>query len=199
MKTATNTHYTKNFQKILVLLAFTLSTVAFTQRSAAQTYKIAPGSEIKVAGTSNIHDWTMQTNTIAGDAQVTLTGKDLTDVKALTFNIAVKNLKGKEDLLNSRAHKAMKADKFPAIAFKLNSATVSGDIVKGTGALTIAGVTKDITVQGKASENADGSISLSGTRKIKMSEYGIQPPSFMLGALKVADEINVIYTLKLKK
>lgn len=199
MKTATITHYTKNFKKIFVLLTFILSTVAFTQRSAAQTYKIAPGSEIKVAGTSNIHDWTMQTNTISGDAQVTLTGKDLTDVKTLNFSTAVKNLKGKEDLLNTRAHKAMKADKFPAIAFKLISASVSGDIVKGTGALTIAGVTKEITVQGKASENADGTISISGSRKIKMSEYGIQPPSFMLGALKVADEINVIYNLKFKK
>jgi len=199
MKTATITHYTKNFQKIFILLAFTLSTVAFTQRSVAQTYRITPGSEIKVAGTSNIHDWTMQTNTISGEAQVTLAGKDLTDVKTLNFSTAAKNLKGKEDLLNTRAHKAMKADKFPTIAFKLNSASVSGDIVKGTGALTIAGVTKEITVQGKASENADGSLLISGARKIKMSEYGIQPPTFMLGALKVADEINVIYNLKLKK
>jgi len=199
MKTATITHFTKNFQKISVLLALTLSSVAFTQRSVAQTYKIAPGSEIKVAGTSNIHDWTMQTNTISGDAQVTLAGKDLTDVKTLNISTAVKNLKGKEDLLNTRAHKAMKADKFPTIAFKLNTASVSGDIVKGTGALTIAGVTKEIAVQGKATENADGTISVSGSRKIKMSEYGIQPPSFMLGALKVADEINVIYNLKLKK
>lgn len=199
MKMATITHHTKNFQKIFILLAFTLTTVAFTQRSVAQTYKIIPGSEMKVAGTSNIHDWTMQTSSISGDAQIVLAGKDLTDVKTLNFNTAVKNLKGKEDLLNTRAHKAMKADKFPAIAFKLNSASVSGDVVKGTGALTIAGVTKEITVQGKAIENADGSISISGARKIKMSEYGIQPPTFMLGALKVADEINVIYNLKLKK
>ncbi|PRY49183.1 polyisoprenoid-binding protein YceI [Arcticibacter pallidicorallinus] len=199
MKTATITHFTKNLQKTFVLLTFAFSTVAFTQSSIAQTYKIAPGSEIKVDGTSNIHDWNMKTTTMSGDAQVALAGKNLTDVKTLNFSTAVKNLKGKEDLLNSRAHKAMKADKFPTIAFKLNSATVSGDIVKGSGSLTIAGVTKEIAVQGKAVENADGSLSINGSRKIKMSEYGIQPPSFMLGALKVADEINVTYTLKLKK
>lgn len=198
MKTAI-TQITKNFKKTFVLLSLTLTTVAFAQVSVAQTYKIASGSEIKVAGTSNIHDWAMQTTSIAGDAQVTLAGKNLTDVKTLNFSTAAKSLKGKEDLLNSRAHKAMKADKFSTIAFKLNSASVTGDIVKGSGALTIAGVTKEITVQGKASENADGSLSISGSRKIKMSEYGIQPPSFMLGALKVADEINVIYNLKLKK
>lgn len=199
MKTATITHLTKNFQKTFALLAFAFSTVAFTQSSVAQTYKIAQGSEIKVAGTSNIHDWNMQTTAISGDAQVALTGKNLTDVKTLNFSTVVKNLKGKEDLLNSRAHKAMKADKFPTIAFKLNSASVSGDVVKGSGSLTIAGVTKEVAVQGKALENADGSLSINGSRKIKMSEYGIQPPSFMLGALKVADEINVTYNLKLKK
>lgn len=198
MKTATITHLTKNFQKTFALLAFAC-TVAFTQTSIAQTYKIAPGSEIKVAGTSNIHDWNMQTTAISGDAQITLAGKNVTDVKTLNFSTAAKNLKGKEDLLNTRAHKAMKADKFPTIAFKLNSASVSGDVVKGNGSLTIAGVTKEVAVQGKATENADGSLSISGSRKIKMSEYGIQPPSFMLGALKVADEINVIYNLKLKK
>ncbi|MGV3705883.1 MAG: YceI family protein [Arcticibacter sp.] len=199
MKTATFTTHTRNFKKILVLCAFTLCASAFTQISVAQTYKVAPGSEIKVAGTSNIHDWTMQSNTVSGDAQLALNGKDLADVKALSFNMAVKSLKGKEDLLNTRAYKAMKADKYTNITFKLNAASVAGDVVKGTGALTIAGVTKEVALQGKATENADGSVTITGSRKIKMSEYGIQPPSFMLGALKVADEVNVIYTLKLKK
>src|SRR5690606_25319305 len=103
MKTATITHFTKNLQKTFVLLTFAFSTVAFTQSSIAQTYKIAPGSEIKVDGTSNIHDWNMKTTTMSGDAQVALAGKNLADVKTLNFSTAVKNLKGKEDLLNSRA------------------------------------------------------------------------------------------------
>jgi len=65
--------------------------------------------------------------------------------------------------------------------------------------LTIAGVTKQVTLQGKITENADGSATITGSRKIKMSEFGITPPSFMLGALKVGDEVTVEYTLKLKK
>lgn len=199
MKTATITQHTRTFKKTLLLCAFTLCATAFAKISVAQTYKIAPGSEIKVAGTSNIHDWTMQSNTVSGEAQLTLNGKDLADVKTLNFSLAVKSLKGKEDLLNTRAYKAMKADKYANITFKLNSAAVTGDVVKGNGSLTIAGVTKEVAVQGKATENADGSVTISGSRKIKMSEYGIQPPSFMLGALKVADEVNVIYTIKLKK
>jgi hypothetical protein len=32
-----------------------------------------------------------------------------------------------------------------------------------------------------------------------MSTYGVKPPSFMLGAMKVADEVTLTYDVILKK
>jgi hypothetical protein len=39
---------------------------------------------------------------------------------------------------------------------------------------------------------------ISGSKKIRMTEFGVKPPSFMLGALKVGDEVTVEYTARFK-
>lgn len=185
----------KYFQ--LATIVFFAAIFGFSTAAKAQVYKTVGGS-IKVLGTSNLHDWEMVAQNVPADAQFTIKGNQVQDISSFNFTLPVKSLKAKEDLMNSRAYKAMKADKFATITFKLASAEVSQSVVKATGALTIAGTTKQVTLQGKAVENADGTVTVSGSRKIKMSEFGITPPTFMLGALKVGDEVTVEYTLKLK-
>lgn len=199
MKTVKFLKGSSKFNRLFFLLAITLGITMVASTANGQTYKAVAGSIIKVDGSSNLHDWVMQASSFSGEAQLVFQGSNVTDISALTFSLPVKNLKAKEDLMNSRAYKAMKADKFPTVAFKLTSAQVSGSSVKATGALTIAGVTKTASLDGKITENADGSVTVTGARKIKMSEFGIEPPTFMLGALKVTDEVTVEYTLKLKK
>lgn len=185
----------KHYQ-VLSVLALLIS-IGFSAQ--AQSYKTVAGSSLKVLGTSNLHDWEMVAQNVPAEAQLSFKGSEVQDITALSISLPVKNLKAKEDLMNSRAYKAMKADKFNTITFKLASAEIAQSTAKATGALTIAGVTKQVTLQGKITENADGSATITGSRKIKMSEFGITPPSFMLGALKVGDEVTVEYTLKLKK
>lgn len=198
MKNLANTlGLTKAFSSILVLVAMG---IGITQNSQAQTlYKATAGSSLAVNGTSNIHDWKMEVKSIPAEVVLEVEGTQVTDIKSLNFTLPVKNLKGKEDLLNSRAYKAMKEDAHKNISFKMTSGSVSQNIIKVNGNLTIAGVTKPVTLQAKAIVNADGTVTCIGSRKLKMSDHGIAPPSFMLGALKVADDITIDFNLKLKK
>lgn len=169
--------------------------------SAQNTYKIGAGSQIKVIGTSNIHDWDMTAVNFAFDANFTVKGADVQDVSALSFVLPVKNLKGKEDLLNSRAYKALKEEQFDKISFKLIEAVIVPQqrIIKATGNLTISGVTKKVLIQTTYTVASDESITCKGSKAIKMSEFNIKAPSFMMGALKVADEVTIDILLKLKK
>ena len=184
----------------LFLMFLMLGLSLLTLKTNAQTaMKIAPGSQIKVNGTSNIHDWTMAAGSFSCDARFTLKQNQVQDVTALSFVLPVKNLKGKEDLLNSRAYKAMKEDAHKNISFKMTSGSVAQNIIKVNGTLTIAGVAKPVALQAKATVNADGTVTCVGSRKLKMSDHGIAPPSFMLGALKVVDDITIDFNLKLKK
>jgi polyisoprenoid-binding protein YceI len=69
-------------------------------------------------------------------------------------------------------------------------------LVKAIGSLTISGVTKPVTLVVNGVVNPDKTITITSSQKIKMSEFRVKPPSFMLGALKVGDHVTVEYNLK---
>ena len=99
----------KNRVGQLLTLVLAISFTAITASVQAQTpFKVASGSLIKVIGTSNIHDWTMSASAFSCDGNFTVKGDQLVDITALNFSLPVANLKGKEDLLTTRAHKALK-------------------------------------------------------------------------------------------
>jgi hypothetical protein len=187
----------RNFGYILTLL-FTISLTAFTINETTP-FKSVGGSQLRVNGTSNIHDWTMNATGFVCEGNYILKGDQLQDLSSLNFTLPVANLKGKEDLLNTRAHKALKAEQFSRITFRLSTATVipQQKIIKAAGNLTIAGVTKPIVLEANYTVNGN-EITCKGSETIKMSDYNIKAPTFMMGALKVADAVVIDITLKLK-
>ncbi|WP_411275475.1 YceI family protein [Daejeonella sp.] len=189
----------KYFSRFLLLITV-LSIHAFTQKATGQSsYKSTVGSQIKVNGTSNIHDWIMSATNFNCEGSFLLKNDQLQDVTALNFSLPVTNLKGKEDLLNKRAHKALKAEQFSRITFQLTNATVVAQqkSIKVTGNLTIAGVTKRVSIQTNYTVNGE-ELTCKGSQNIDMSDFNIKAPTFMMGALKVANEVTIDILLKLK-
>lgn len=107
--------------------------------------------------------------------------------------------------MDSRTHETLKADQYPNITYtvtKLGSIQKNGNEAPVTinGNLSIGGTSKPTDLVLKMKVLPNGDIEITGTRKIIMSNYGIKPPSFMLGALKVGDEVTLnIYTVLTKK
>jgi polyisoprenoid-binding protein YceI len=158
-------------------------------------------SSIKVSGTSNLHNWTMVGNGFGSEAQFTMQSAQLAAINELIMTIPVKNIKSNEGLLNSRAYKAMNADKYQNVIFQMTSSSITPQgnnqfLIKANGRLTISGVTRDVALTANGALAADKSMTISGSKKVKMTEFGIKPPSFMLGALKTGDEVTIEYTLK---
>ncbi|RYY97130.1 MAG: YceI family protein [Chitinophagaceae bacterium] len=160
--------------------------------------------EIVLNGTSNVHDWSMKAVGAGLEANFVIPA-NVSHVTAinppLLFNLPVKTLKSKESSMDSRAYKALNADKFPNISFKLVSAAAAGgqgnrSTVRATGLLTISGTTREIVLNAASVTNADGSVTLNGSNKIKFSEFGLKAPSFMLGALRCGDDLNINYSVR---
>lgn len=178
-----------------------LSIISISLKAQPQTsFKMSPGSKITVTGTSNIHAWTMTASSFNSDGILTLEGQQLRDLQSLSFSLPVTNLKSKEDLMDTRAYKALKGDQFSRITFKLTEATVipSQKLIKATGNLTIAGKTNLVTIPSNYTLAGD-EITFKGSRSLKMNDYGIKAPSFMLGALKTGNDVTIDILLKLKK
>ncbi|TCC93080.1 YceI family protein [Pedobacter hiemivivus] len=194
--------------KYLIVLIFV--GVGISNSLQAQiVYKLYGAKEniVKIAGKSNIHDWTMTAENLACDANFgPVSGAAGVPKKLISLNFSVKskNLKSESESMNNRTYKVIKADAYPDIDFKLREATISAlqknkFSVDATGTLTIAGVSKIITLHVNGEVNADHTILCTGQQKIKLTDYGIQPPSYMLGAMKVGNELTILFTLNFKK
>lgn len=189
----------KNFFQQTIRIFFIAATALLvTGQLNAQSTKKSFSYDITLLGNSNIHKWTMKSHGSNLEANFNLdpSTKQLEGIQPLTFNMPVKSLKSDENLLNSRAYDALKADKFPNIVFKLLSATPSGSQMTLKGQLTISGNTRDITLVANSQKAADGSYILSGTKNIKFSEFGLSAPKYMMGVMKVYDDLTINYNVR---
>ena len=184
-----------------MLLAFIVVSAAWAMASvSAQTF-VVKSYDMKISGTSNMHDWTMKAKDANINAVWTLQPGKISDLTGLDFSMPVKGLKSNSDLMDSRTYTTLKADKHQKINFKLVSADVTQQqgnqyLIKATGNLTIGGVTKSVVLMANGIMNNEKLITVTGSKKIKMSEWQIKPPSFMFGAMKVGDEVTIDFNLK---
>ncbi len=185
----------------LLLLSFASLAMLPTLRAQTAYHSSSKSATMTLYGTSTLHDWNMTATVFTADAQYTLTpDNQLGALNALTVSLPVHNLKSEHDGMNDNAYESLKADQNKNITFQLKSATVTSSggnkyQIAALGSLSIAGISKAVTLNTTAIVNADGSISCSGTVPIKLSEFNIERPSFMLGTMKVGDALTLNYSL----
>jgi YceI-like domain len=174
------------------------------QMVQAQEKLKATNVNIIVSGTSTLHDWDMKSDKGSCDGIFVLDGTNVTALNDLNFSIPSKSLKSEHTLMDNNTYKALKADVYPDISFKFVSATITAKDattcqIKCIGKLTIAGTMHetDITATGKV--NADKSITITGSKAFKMTDYKVKPPSVMMGTIKTGNDITITYNFKLVK
>lgn len=188
----------------MVIMVLVTSGLFFT--IYAQTkYSSKNNITMSVSGTSTMHDWVMKST--SGDCVATFTEDakgSLTDVTAFTFTVSSKALKSGKDGMDKNAYKALKADKNPTITATLKSADVVAKdaknyTIKAVVKLTIAGKTLETDLIAQAKHINDNSYSITGDKKISMKDYGMEPPSFMLGAVKTGNDVTIHFDVVLNK
>jgi len=181
---------------------------AGAQGANAIRLRLDPASELTVEGTSSLHDWRCRTNKINAyvDVDPGYT-KDLTKVArpiaAVKVNIVVKTLTCGNAQMDRNMYNTLKADENQVIKYTLSgydvlngSASTTSFAAKTTGTLTIAGQTKTIEMNISAERLSDGKAVAEGEQTLLLTDFGIKPPSFMFGTLKVGNEIKVKFNLK---
>ncbi len=173
---------------------------------AAYTVKATTDIDVKLRGTSTLHDWEMNAIHTSGEADFvfkTAADKELVAIKNLSFTIQVKDLKSDNDGLNKNAYEALKADKHKEICYLLTSSTLTpengGYLIKSTGKLTIAGVSKVIYMDVHCVLNKNGTVTYRGSYKLKMTDYNVKPPSFMWGAMTTGDAMSLDFVVVYEK
>jgi len=161
----------------------------------AQVLKINPKSfNMTILGTTNVHDFKSKVTQAKGEA-ILNEGKEL---QSLVVEIPVRSIKSGEKLMDTKTYETFDVDKNPNITFKLtdvNSLHVDGNqvIVTLSGNLTMAGVTRKISLKSTGSSDKPGVYEFVGSVALKMTDFKMSPPTAMLGLMKVADAITLKY------
>ena len=196
----------KTLLTVSALLAATAT--AGAQSASAIRLRLDPASELTIEGTSSLHDFHCKTNKINAyvDVDPGYT-KDLTKVArpiaAVKVNIVVKTLTCGNGQMDRNMYSTLKADENQLIKYTLSgydildgTASPSAFTANTTGTLVVAGQEKPIAMKINAERLSDGKAVAQGEQKLRMSDFGISPPSFMFGRLKVGDQIKVKFNLK---
>ncbi len=183
--------------------------VAAAKAARAATMRIQPSSKVWVEGNSTVRrykcDAARVTGSVATDPASSSTAiADLQKaVRGAELSIPVAELACGDNTMDAHMRKALKAESHPAIRFQLTSHEVlpqgaDKGTIKLTGRLNIAGKENVITMSADATQEANGALRVKGSKELKMTDFGVKPPSLMLGTLKVHDPVTVHFNVLLR-
>lgn len=171
----------------------------------AQSYKLNnEASDLKIDGTSNIHDWTINAENSSGVLIAECDEGKLEDIGKLQFTVVSESLMSGKSGMDKNTYKALNTNKYKEITYNLKKVNtiekISADTykVRSTGTLHIAGAKKDINLNFDLKSNND-QIILTGEHKLNMTSYGIEAPTAMFGTIKTGEEVLIKFETHFNK
>jgi polyisoprenoid-binding protein YceI len=177
---------------VIAVLVLAAATVAFADRYAGAT-----GSSVTIEGTSTLHNWTMEGATIKGEISAPTPDNWNAPAKAVV-TIPVTSIRSEHSKMDKLMAEALKAEKNPEIRYEMTQATprnasAASFVLETRGNLTIAGVTKEVSIDVQGNRGADGRYILTGKTPIRMTAFGIKPPTAMMNTIKTGDDVTVTF------
>ncbi len=179
-------------------LAFVLSLAGWM--SADVPLSLATGGTVTIEGSSNVHGWTCAAAQVAGTGDGTPAAAGLTALTALTVTVPVAQIECGNGTMNGKLRTALLATTAPTVRFVLTSATVSArSAVTASGRLTIAGQTRPVQITAQGQPVSGNRYRFTGSVPLLMSQYGIRPPTAMMGTMRTRDAVTVRFDVTLAR
>lgn len=183
-----------------------LFAIAGSARAQSVRLSVAADSKLWIEGGSNLHDWTCRASSIdaaidVDEAFLKAPAATSSLLKKVQVKVPVRNLKCGHGGMDNNLYKALKADDTPDISYIVATfdvvpgATSDSFTVKTVGALTIAGTEKTVNLEVTATRLADGGIRADGELPLLMTDFGVKPPTAMLGTLRTSNKVTVKFSL----
>jgi hypothetical protein len=187
----------KIIRQFYSLCGFVLLFILYAARPIENDYVLAQDYSVTIHGTSNLHNWDEKVEKVSGQGVIKWNSDGSFDLTNISINMDVQSIKGSLEVMNKNTYKALKGDKNPRITFVINtpihSIAASGTVVTAKGDLSIAGVTRTLDIRVKLGMQGKNKLIFEGSQGIKMSDFGVTPPTAIFGALKTGDAITITF------
>ncbi|MHB1861892.1 MAG: YceI family protein [Gemmatimonadaceae bacterium] len=165
-------------------------------------------STLSLDGTSTMHGFTCRTQHIEALVEVD-SSYSIVPLNTLAHpmdrvevTIPVKSLKCGHGQMDDNMYGTLRAKDYPNITYVLGGydlvpaeAAADSFVAKTHGMLTIAGKVNPVDMMVVGGRSPNGVAHATGSLELKMSDFGIKPPSFFFGTLRVGDKIVIKFDL----
>ncbi|HUW05275.1 MAG TPA: YceI family protein [Williamwhitmania sp.] len=171
-------------------------------------YHIVEPSRLTIAGSSNVNNFECTSSSNFNDGSAIIVshenGRSLQFSNA-SINLKIKSFDCKNNLLNRDFYRTLNADTNPTIRIELQQIETSSTATSGKWnkfkskvTITLNKVSKDINLDLSGCQYQVGDYHVCGSTELHMSDFGIKPPTTMLGLIQVENKITIDFDLFLQ-
>lgn len=154
-------------------------------------------AEISISGTSTVRNWTCE---VTAPVEVSPGGSAARapgfpdGVQSATVTVQVTEIVCPEEEMIEHLQEAMRVEEYPEIVYRLQGYELTdGGEATLSGTMTILDTTNPVEIEATLEETGRG-VEVTGETSLDMTEYGVEPPTVMLGMLHVGDVISLDFT-----
>lgn len=183
-----------------------------TAQNSTSAVKLAvrEDSKLWIEGSSNLHGWSCKATTL--DAAINVDpaweatpANEPLDVprllKRVEVKVPVQGMKCGNGKMERIMYEALRSGEAPTISYILGSFdAVPGEakdsfVVHTVGTLTIAGKENTVRMDVRAERLPDGAVRAVSEVPVLMTDYGVKPPTALLGTLRTGNKVTVKFEL----
>jgi len=166
------------------------------------SYAIESGSKLSIEGTSNINSFECfcKDNIPPKTTKIQVVNPTTIRFQNASLSLRTKALDCDNNKMNSDLCDALKADDYPNIIIQVHDAQiirgtlddeVAGADLRMQASMIITDISKKVTLDVQAKKVGPGRYRFVCAKKLKMTDFNIDPPTALFGLIRVRDEITV--------
>jgi polyisoprenoid-binding protein YceI len=163
-----------------------------------KVYMLSSGYMVTIDGTSNLRNWQEKVGQVAGEITAVVNVDGSVDLRSLRITMVVLSIKSDMGrVMDNKTYEGLKAATYPEILFTMNKPLKLMQVRDGQNAvpvkgnLMLAGICKPVIMEVTTFEIKEGKLVFEGSQALKMTDYGVKPPSALFGTMRAGPDITI--------